>query len=132
VRECTPRVCACVCRPSWGAHPPLPRCSNPRHHPRTWARLHQVRVFRLVTEGTVEEKIVERADRKLYLDAAVIQQVCACVRARACVCVCVPACTYVCVCTLYGCVCLSLPALVCVCVSLSTHSPTSTSHPIHR
>jgi hypothetical protein len=34
----------------------------------------QVRVFRFMTEGTVEEKIVERADRKLYLDAAVIQQ----------------------------------------------------------
>jgi SWI/SNF-related matrix-associated actin-dependent regulator of chromatin subfamily A member 5 len=27
-----------------------------------------------VTEGTVEEKIIERADRKLFLDAAVIQQ----------------------------------------------------------
>ena len=36
----------------------------------------QVRVFRLISEGTVEEKIVERADRKLFLDAAVIQQVC--------------------------------------------------------
>lgn len=35
----------------------------------------QVRVFRFVTEGTVEEKIVERADKKLFLDAAVIQQV---------------------------------------------------------
>ena len=33
-----------------------------------------VRVFRFVTEGTVEEKIVERAERKLFLDAAVIQQ----------------------------------------------------------
>jgi SWI/SNF-related matrix-associated actin-dependent regulator of chromatin subfamily A member 5 len=33
-----------------------------------------VRVFRFITEGTVEEKIVERADRKLFLDAAVIQQ----------------------------------------------------------
>mmetsp|Transcript_20123 Transcript_20123/g.59983 ORF Transcript_20123/g.59983 Transcript_20123/m.59983 type:complete len:858 (-) Transcript_20123:45-2618(-) len=33
-----------------------------------------VTVFRFVTEGTVEEKIVERADRKLFLDAAVIQQ----------------------------------------------------------
>ena len=33
-----------------------------------------VSVFRFVTEGTVEEKIVERADRKLFLDAAVIQQ----------------------------------------------------------
>lgn len=34
----------------------------------------QVRVFRFITEGAVEEKIVERADRKLYLDAVVIQQ----------------------------------------------------------
>ena len=34
----------------------------------------QVRVFRFVTEGSVEEKIVERAQRKLYLDAVVIQQ----------------------------------------------------------
>ena len=34
----------------------------------------QVRVFRFVTEKTVEEKIVERAERKLFLDAVVIQQ----------------------------------------------------------
>ena len=34
----------------------------------------QVRVFRFVTEKSVEEKIVERAERKLYLDAVVIQQ----------------------------------------------------------
>jgi SWI/SNF-related matrix-associated actin-dependent regulator of chromatin subfamily A member 5 len=33
-----------------------------------------VQVFRFITEGTVEEKIIERADRKLFLDAAVIQQ----------------------------------------------------------
>ncbi|KAL4085638.1 hypothetical protein PRIC1_014974 [Phytophthora ramorum] len=33
-----------------------------------------VRVFRFITDGTVEEKIVERAERKLYLDAAIIQQ----------------------------------------------------------
>ncbi|KDO23329.1 hypothetical protein SPRG_11643 [Saprolegnia parasitica CBS 223.65] len=33
-----------------------------------------VRVFRFVTDGTVEEKIIERAERKLYLDAAIIQQ----------------------------------------------------------
>ena len=33
-----------------------------------------VRVFRFISDGTVEEKIVERAERKLYLDAAVIQQ----------------------------------------------------------
>lgn len=33
-----------------------------------------VQVFRFITEGSVEEKICERADRKLFLDAAVIQQ----------------------------------------------------------
>lgn len=33
----------------------------------------QVRVFRMVTEGTVEERIVERAEMKLRLDALVIQ-----------------------------------------------------------
>ena len=33
-----------------------------------------VSVFRLIIEGTVEEKIMERADKKLFLDAAVIQQ----------------------------------------------------------
>mmetsp|Transcript_1862 Transcript_1862/g.4211 ORF Transcript_1862/g.4211 Transcript_1862/m.4211 type:complete len:1089 (-) Transcript_1862:123-3389(-) len=33
-----------------------------------------VQVFRFISEGTVEEKIIERADRKLFLDAAVIQQ----------------------------------------------------------
>lgn len=34
----------------------------------------QVRVFRFVTEDSVEEKIIERAERKLYTDAVVIQQ----------------------------------------------------------
>uniref|UniRef100_A0A2M3Z6B9 Putative chromatin remodeling complex swi/snf component swi2 n=1 Tax=Anopheles braziliensis TaxID=58242 RepID=A0A2M3Z6B9_9DIPT len=34
----------------------------------------QVRVFRLITENTVEEKIVERAEVKLKLDKLVIQQ----------------------------------------------------------
>ena len=33
-----------------------------------------VSVYRFCTEGTVEEKIIERAQKKLYLDAAVIQQ----------------------------------------------------------
>lgn len=33
-----------------------------------------VQVFRFICEGTVEEKIIERAERKLFLDAAVIQQ----------------------------------------------------------
>lgn len=31
-------------------------------------------MFRFISEGSVEEKIIERADRKLFLDAAVIQQ----------------------------------------------------------
>ena len=35
----------------------------------------QVRVFRFITEGTVEERIVEKAELKLRLDALVIQQV---------------------------------------------------------
>eukprot|EP00123_Amoebidium_parasiticum_P017207 comp23754_c0_seq2/m.41063 comp23754_c0_seq2/g.41063 ORF comp23754_c0_seq2/g.41063 comp23754_c0_seq2/m.41063 type:complete len:1012 (-) comp23754_c0_seq2:256-3291(-) len=34
----------------------------------------QVRVFRLITESTVEERIIERAEMKLRLDALVIQQ----------------------------------------------------------
>jgi SWI/SNF-related matrix-associated actin-dependent regulator of chromatin subfamily A member 5 len=34
----------------------------------------QVRIFRFVTEDSVEEKIMERAERKLYTDAVVIQQ----------------------------------------------------------
>lgn len=34
----------------------------------------QVRVFRLITENTVEEKIDERAEMKLHLDKLVIQQ----------------------------------------------------------
>ena len=38
----------------------------------------QVHVFRLITENTVEERIVERADMKLRLDNVVIQQGTAC------------------------------------------------------
>ncbi|CAD5224172.1 unnamed protein product [Bursaphelenchus okinawaensis] len=34
----------------------------------------QVRVFRLITENTCEERIIERAERKLRLDSVVIQQ----------------------------------------------------------
>ena len=34
----------------------------------------QVRIFRLISEGTVEERIVEKAEMKLRLDALVIQQ----------------------------------------------------------
>lgn len=33
-----------------------------------------VKVFRLITENTVEERIVERAEMKLRLDSIVIQQ----------------------------------------------------------
>ena len=34
----------------------------------------QVRVFRFITENTVEERIVEKAEMKLRLDNIVIQQ----------------------------------------------------------
>lgn len=37
-------------------------------------QMKQVRVFRFITENTVEEKIVERAEVKLRLDKLVIQQ----------------------------------------------------------
>jgi len=36
--------------------------------------MKQVRVFRFITEHTVEERIVERAEMKLRLDNIVIQQ----------------------------------------------------------
>ena len=36
--------------------------------------MKQVRVFRFITENTVEERIVERAEMKLRLDNIVIQQ----------------------------------------------------------
>ncbi len=40
----------------------------------------KVRIFRFITEGTVEERIVEKAEMKLRLDALVIQQgMCMCV-----------------------------------------------------
>lgn len=35
----------------------------------------QVCVFRLITENTVEERIIEKAEKKLRLDSVVIQQV---------------------------------------------------------
>lgn len=35
----------------------------------------QVRVFRFITESTVDERIIERAEMKLHLDSIVIQQV---------------------------------------------------------
>merc|ERR1719431_2495293 len=34
----------------------------------------QVKIFRLITENTVEERIIERAEMKLHLDNIVIQQ----------------------------------------------------------
>eukprot|EP01052_Picozoa_sp_SAG31_P078826 SAG31_NODE_38378_length_296_cov_1.345178_1_plen_63_part_01 len=33
-----------------------------------------VKVFRLITQNTIEEKILDRALKKLHLDALVIQQ----------------------------------------------------------
>ena len=34
----------------------------------------QVTVYRFVTEGTIEEKIIERANKKLFLNAMVIKE----------------------------------------------------------
>ena len=63
-----------------------------------------VQVYRLITDKTVEERIVERAEMKLHLDHIVIQQ-------GVCVCVCV-----CCVCVLCVCVCVCACVCVCVCV----------------
>ena len=58
----------------------LPSDWNPQVDLQAMDRAHRlgqtkpVQVFRFISEGTVEEKIIERADRKLFLDAAVIQQ----------------------------------------------------------
>lgn len=52
---------------------------NPQNDLQAMARAHrigqtkEVRVYRLITENTVEEKIVQRAQRKLFLDAVVVQ-----------------------------------------------------------
>ena len=53
---------------------------NPQSDLQAMDRAHRlgqtkpVQVFRFISEGTVEEKIIERAEKKLFLDAAVIQQ----------------------------------------------------------
>ena len=54
------RVCVCVCMVQDRAHRIGQRST--------------VRVFRLIVENTVEERIVERAETKLRLDKIVIQQ----------------------------------------------------------
>ena len=40
----------------------------------TRRRGHYLQVYRLVTEDTIEEKVVERAQQKLKLDAMVVQR----------------------------------------------------------
>ena len=69
------------------APPPPPCLPSPRRQrapthipslPQSRAALvcsQEVVVYRFMTDGSVEEKIIERAQRKLYLDAAIIQQV---------------------------------------------------------
>lgn len=56
--------------------PPLPPPSPFSHQDRAHriGQQKQVRVFRFITENTVEERIVERAEMKLRLDSIVIQQ----------------------------------------------------------
>lgn len=52
---------------------------NPQPDIQSMARVHRigqtktVHVYRLVTEGTIEQRIVERAEKKLYLDKVVMQ-----------------------------------------------------------
>ena len=53
---------------------------NPQNDLQAISRAHRIGqtksvvVYRLITEHTIEEKMIERAERKLYLDAVVIQQ----------------------------------------------------------
>ena len=51
-----------------------PLCYSSQDRAHRIGQTKPVQVFRFIGEGTVEEKIIERADRKLFLDAAVIQQ----------------------------------------------------------
>lgn len=50
----------------------------PSSKPRPWSQavpfLFQVNIYRLVTKGTVEEDIIERAKKKMVLDHLVIQR----------------------------------------------------------
>lgn len=60
------------------AHPtltdPVSILTSPQDRAHRIGQQKQVRVFRFITENTVEERIVERAEMKLRLDSIVIQQ----------------------------------------------------------
>ena len=53
---------------------------NPQADLQAMARVHRigqtktVHVYRLITRGTVEERMIQRAEKKLYLDRSVFTQ----------------------------------------------------------
>lgn len=53
---------------------PVSILTSPQDRAHRIGQQKQVRVFRFITENTVEERIVERAEMKLRLDSIVIQQ----------------------------------------------------------
>lgn len=53
---------------------PVSILASPQDRAHRIGQQKQVRVFRFITENTVEERIVERAEMKLRLDSIVIQQ----------------------------------------------------------
>lgn len=53
---------------------PSPLLSSPQDRAHRIGQKKQVNVFRFVTEDSVEQKVIERATKKLALDALVIQK----------------------------------------------------------
>lgn len=65
-------TCRVLDRPQ--PHPTISILPSPQDRAHRIGQQKQVRVFRFITENTVEERIVERAEMKLRLDSIVIQQ----------------------------------------------------------
>lgn len=65
------KICMCAVPLCWGVEEFYFLFQDRAHR---IGQQKQVRVFRFITENTVEERIVERAEMKLRLDSIVIQQ----------------------------------------------------------
>lgn len=65
------KICVCAVPLCWVVEP---FCFLFQDRAHRIGQQKQVRVFRFITENTVEERIVERAEMKLRLDSIVIQQ----------------------------------------------------------